>query len=126
MKDMDFDKAALDAQLAAIDTQINLLNDQKITMLFKSLGLLDREDVPKNFLEWETILVVVPNRTVSQQLRQYRHSIARIVFATNPNAREIHLFDLKEWKDAFRNKTQLQIRNALKTRFGGLGKLPRD
>jgi len=124
--DQNINKADLDYKLANIDTEINRLNDQKINLFFESIGLTSREDIPKDYLDWETILVVVPNRQVLHELKQYKYSIARIAFATNVNAKQIHIYDFKDWKNAFRNKTQLQIRNLLKTTFGGVKKLQED
>lgn len=123
---LNINKADLDRKLTHIDTEINRLNDQKINLLFESLGLNNRADISKDYLQWETILIVVPSRQVSHELKQYKHSIARIAFATNTNAKQIHIYDLKDWKNAFRNKTQLQIRNLLKTTFGGVRKLQED
>jgi len=123
---LTIDKADLDRKLMNIDTDIHLLNDQKINLLLESIGLSNREDIPKDFLKWETILIVVPSRQIAHELKQYKHAIARIAFATNTNAKQIHIYDLKDWKNAFRNKTQLQIRNLLKTTFGGVRKLPED
>jgi len=123
---LTINKADLDRKLMNIDTDINRLNDQKINLLFETLGLNNRDDIPKDFLEWETILIVVPSRQISHALKQYKHAIARIAFATNTNAKQIHVYDLKDWKNAFRNKTQLQIRNLLKTTFGGVSKLSKD
>ena len=123
---LNINKADLNDKLTNIDLEINRLNDQKINLLFETLGLTNRNDIPKNFLKWETILIVVPSRQISHELKQYKYSIARIAFATNVNAKQIHIYDLKDWKNAFRNKTQLQIRNLLKTTFGGVSKLPED
>ena len=122
--ELDINKADLNRKLENIDAEINGLNNQKINLLFESLGLTKRQDVPKDYLNWETILIVVPSRQISHELKQYKFSIDRIAFATNTNAKQIHLYDLKDWKNAFRNKTQLQIRNLLKTSFGGVRKQP--
>jgi hypothetical protein len=103
-----------------IDQKIDKLNDQKIIAFFESLGLTEREDIPKDFLKWETILVVVPNRHISHELKYYKYSIARLSFVTNPNAKEIHIFDFNEWQNITRNKTQFQVRELLKTSFGGV------
>ncbi|WP_394774253.1 hypothetical protein [Flavobacterium sp.] len=103
-----------------VDQKIDKLNDQKIIAFFEALGLTEREDVPKNFLEWETILIVVPDRHISHELKYYKYSIARLSFVTNSNAQEIHIFDFNEWKNVTRNKTQFQIREMLKTTFGGV------
>lgn len=43
----------------------------------------------------------------------------RITFPTNRNDQKIHLFDLKQWKDVSQNKNQFQIRQFLRTSFGG-------
>ncbi|OMQ13198.1 hypothetical protein [[Flexibacter] sp. ATCC 35103] len=105
-----------------IDQKIDKLNDQKIIAFFESLGLTEREDIPPaaDFLKWETILVVVPNRHISHELKYYKYSIARLSFVTNPNAKEIHIFDFKEWNNITRNKTQFQVRELLKNNFGGV------
>ena len=109
-----------------LDHKINKLNDQKIVAFFESLGLLERKDVPKDFLNWENILIVVPNRHVSHELKYYKYTISRISFLTNPYADQIHIFDLKDWKNASGNKTQFQIREMLKTSFGGVKKVIKE
>ncbi|WET03198.1 hypothetical protein NYQ10_13465 [Flavobacterium johnsoniae] len=116
----------LHSKFKTLDHKINELNDQKINAFFESLGLLERNDVPKDFLKWENILIVVPNRHVSHELKYYKYAISRISFLTNPYADQIHIFDLKDWKSASGNKTQFQIREMLKTSFGGVKKNPTD
>lgn len=114
------DENLLHSTIKQIDKKIDKLNDQKITAFFTSLGLTQREDVPKDFLTWETILVVVPNRHISHELKPYKYSISRLAFVTNPNAQQIHIFDFNQWNSITRNKTQFQIREMLKTSFGGV------
>jgi hypothetical protein len=114
------DEDKLMSTIKRVDQKIDKLNDQKIIAFFEALGLTEREDIPKNFLEWETILIVVPDRHISHQLKYYKYSIARLSFVTNSNAQEIHIFDFNEWKNITRNKTQFQIREMLKTSFGGV------
>ncbi|WP_428229297.1 hypothetical protein [Flavobacterium sp.] len=114
------DENKLISTIKRVDQKIDKLNDQKIIAFFEALGLTEREDVPKNFLEWETILIVVPDRHISHELKYYKYSIARLSFVTNPNAQEIHIFDFNEWKNITRNKTQFQVREMLKTSFGGV------
>ncbi len=106
--------------LKRIDDKMDKLNDQKIIAFFDHLGLTDRPDVPQDFLKWETILVVVPNRHVSHELKSYKYSIARLSFVTNPYAQQVHIYDFKEWNAITRNKTQFQVRELLKTSFGGV------
>lgn len=113
------DENKLISTIKRIDQKIDKLNDQKIIAFFEALGLTEREDIPKNFLEWETILIVVPDRHISHELKYYKYSIARLSFVTNPNAQEIHIFDFNEWKKITQNKTQFQVREMLKTSFGG-------
>ncbi|WP_241686547.1 hypothetical protein [Flavobacterium sp. YO12] len=93
---------------------------------FESLGLTEREDVPKNFLDWDTILIVVPDRHISHELKYYKFSISRLFFVTNPYADQIHIYDFDEWKSVTRNKTQFQIREMMKTSFGGVKKSGAD
>ncbi|OXE99092.1 hypothetical protein BC749_102688 [Flavobacterium araucananum] len=114
------DETKLISTIKRVDQKIDKLNDQKIIAFFEALGLTEREDVPKNFLEWETILVVVPNRHISHELKYYKYSIARLSFVTNPNAKEIHIFDFKEWDNITRNKTQFQVRELLRNNYGGV------
>lgn len=114
------DENLLHSTIKSIDQEIDKLNDQKIIVFFESLGLTERDDVPKEYLSWETILIVVPNRHVSHEIKQYKYSISRLAFVTNPNAQKIHIFDFKEWNAITRNKTQFQIRELLKTSFGGV------
>lgn len=112
-------------RLAAIDKKIDTLNTEKIRALFKAMGIEDSE-LPEEYMEWETILIVVPNRAAMNELKPYKYSIARIAFAINVNADKIHVFNLDDWKKAFRHKTQLQIRNLLKSSFGGVKRPPED
>ncbi|MFH6964233.1 hypothetical protein ACHRVK_17730 [Flavobacterium plurextorum] len=108
------------------DLDIHRLNDQKIKAFIEFLGLKDREDIPKNFLDWENILVVVPNREMLNEIKKYKDSISRISFVTNTNAKQIHIYDINDWKSATQNKTALQIRQFLKTNFGGVPKTSED
>ena len=119
-------EAKLHTILEEIDLGINKLNDQKIIAFFNFLGLKDREDIPKNFLDWENILVVVPNREMLNEIKKYKDSISRISFVTNTNAKQIHIYDMNDWKIATQNKTSLQIRQFLKTNFGGIPKTSED
>ncbi|PIF34080.1 hypothetical protein CLU81_4714 [Flavobacterium sp. 9] len=116
------DEDKLLSTIKRIDQKIDKINDQKINAFFESLGLTEREDVPKDYLSWETILIVVPDRHISHELKYYKFSISRLFFVTNPYADQIHIFDFNEWKNSTRNKTQLQIREILKTNFGGVKK----
>ncbi|MEN2416196.1 hypothetical protein [Flavobacterium mesophilum] len=113
------DQKDLLSELGAIDRRIHLLNDRKIAAFFEFLGLHQRDDVPKDYLKWEEILIVVPDRHVSNAIKKYRYSIERISFLTNPNAEKIHIFDAKEYRAASQNKTQFQIRQMLRNSFGG-------
>ena len=112
--------------LKKVDLDIHRLNDQKIKAFIEFLGLKDREDIPKNFLDWENILVVVPNREMLNEIKKYKDSISRISFVTNTNAKQIHIYDMNDWKSATQNKTSLQIRQFLKTNFGGVPKTSED
>lgn len=116
----------LQTTFKSLDHKINKLNDQKIAAFFESLGLLERTDVPKDYLNWENILIVVPNRHVSHELKYYKYTISRISFLTNPYADQIHIFDLKDWKNASQNKTQFQIREMMRTSFGGVKKVIKE
>ncbi|MDA6071550.1 hypothetical protein NJT12_18165 [Flavobacterium sp. AC] len=120
------DQANLQIILKKADLDIHRLNDQKIKAFFEFLGLKDREDIPKNFLDWENILVVVPNRGMLHEIMKYKDSISRISFVTNTNAKQIHIYDINDWKSATQNKTALQIRQFLKTNFGGVPKTSED
>lgn len=120
------DQANLQIILKKADLDIHRLNDQKIKAFFEFLGLKDREDIPKNFLDWENILVVVPNREMLNEIEKYKDSISRISFVTNTNAKQIHIYDINDWKSATQNKTALQIRQFLKTNFGGVPKTSED
>lgn len=112
----------LHAALQEIDLRIDRLNEQKIIAFFDFLGLKSRKDLPDDFLVWNTILVVLPNRSALQRLRVYKTSISRIAFIANANAEQIHIYDLDKWKSAVKNKTALQIREMMKTNFGGVPK----
>ncbi|MHC0440379.1 hypothetical protein [Flavobacterium sp. 3-210] len=116
------DEKKLLSVIKRIDEKIDKNNDQKILAFFESLGLTEREDVPKNFLDWETILIVVPDRHISHELKYYKFSISRLFFVTNPYADKIHIYDFEEWKNVTRNKSQFQIREMMKTSFGGVKK----
>lgn len=114
------DENTLLSTIKRIDEKIDKLNDQKIIAFFEHLGLTDRADIPKDFLKWETILIVVPDRHISHELKFFKYSISRISFVTNPYAQKIHIYDFKEWNAITRNKTQFQVREMLKTSFGGV------
>ncbi|MFB9080851.1 hypothetical protein ACFFLS_22150 [Flavobacterium procerum] len=116
------DEKKLLSTIKRIDEKIDKNNDQKIVAFFDSLGLTEREDVPKNFLDWDTILIVVPDRHISHELKYYKFSISRLFFVTNPYAEKINIYDFDEWKNVTRNKTQFQIREMMKTNFGGVRK----
>lgn len=120
------DEKKLLSAIKRIDEKIDKNNDQKILAFFESLGLTEREDVPKNFLDWDTILIVVPDRHISHELKYYKFSISRLFFVTNPYADQIHIYDFDEWKSVTRNKTQFQIREMMKTSFGGVKKSGAD
>lgn len=95
---------------------------KKILFFIDFLELAVSKDAAEKFLKWENILFVVPDRHVSNQIKKYKYSISRINFLTNPHADQIHIFDFKDWKNSTRNKTQFQIREFLKTNFGGVKK----
>ncbi|MFC0776983.1 hypothetical protein [Flavobacterium sp. HJSW_4] len=114
------DQKEILSELARIDKAIYKLNSQKITAFFEFLGLHQRDDVPKDYLKWEEILIVVPDRHVSNAIKKYRYSIERISFLTNPNAEKIHIFDAKQYRALSQNKTQFQIRQMLRDTFGGV------
>ncbi|GAA3768496.1 hypothetical protein [Flavobacterium ginsengiterrae] len=120
------DEKKLLSTIKRIDEKIDKNNDQKILAFFESLGLTEREDVPKNFLDWDTILIVVPDRHISHELKYYKFSISRLFFVTNPYADQIHIYDFDQWKSVTRNKTQFQIREMMKTNFGGVKKTPSE
>ena len=110
--------------LKKIEQSISPLKSEKITAFLESLGLHEREDFSKDYLHWETILIVVPSRTVLNELKKYKVLISGISFAVNTNASQIHIYDFKVWENLTRNKTQFQIRELLKTNFGGVPKKP--
>ncbi|CAC9975785.1 hypothetical protein DBB36_20090 [Flavobacterium sp. WLB] len=116
------DEKKLLSTIKRIDEKIDKNNDQKILAFFESLGLTERDDVPQNFLDWDTILIVVPDRHISHELKYYKYSISRLFFVTNPYADQIHIYDFDQWKSVTRNKTQFQIRELMKTSFGGVKK----
>lgn len=120
------DKKNLQDFLKNIDGKIDQLNDQKIKVFFESLGLQERNDIPNDYLNWETILIVVPSRSILDEIKKYKDSISRISFVTNPNAKQIHIYDFNDWKKSTQNKTQFQIRDLLKTNFGGVEKTAED
>ncbi|UFH44654.1 hypothetical protein [Flavobacterium cupriresistens] len=60
------------------------------------------------------------------EIKKYKDSISRISFITNANAKQIHIYDMNDWKSATQNKTQFQIREFLKTNFGGVPKTTKD
>jgi hypothetical protein len=44
----------------------------------------------------------------------------------NPNVNHIQIYDFKDWKSSTKNKTQFQIREFLKTNFGGAPKTAKN
>lgn len=117
------DKELLEGTLKNIDKKIDRLNNQKITAFFESLALDKRNDISKDYLNWENILIVVPSRSILNEVIKYKDLISRISFITNPNAAEIHIYDFNDWKKSTKNKTKFQIRELLKTNFGGTEKI---
>ncbi|URC11717.1 hypothetical protein [Flavobacterium sp. B183] len=115
------DKEVLHIVIQNIDKKINQLNDEKIIAFIESLDL-DKKNISKDYLNWEMILIVVPTRKILNELTQYKSSIYRISFVTNPNAEQIHIYDLNEWKNNTLHKSKFQIREFLKTNFGGVQK----
>ena len=71
MKMNAIDKESLQDALKSIDEKINRLNRQKITALFESLGLLERNDISKEYLNWENVLIVVPSRDIFNEIKKY-------------------------------------------------------
>jgi hypothetical protein len=120
------DQNNLQIVLKNIDVKINQLNDQKIKALFESLGLQEQHDSTNEYLNWENILIVVPSRSILDKVKKYKDLIARISFVINPNANQIHIYDFNDWKSSTKNKTQFQIRELLKTNFGGAPKTAED
>ena len=116
------DEKGLQTALSNIEEKMNRLNDEKIVAFFVFLGLDKRDDIPQDYLQWETILIVVPNRHISNEIKKYKYAISRISFVTNPYAQQIHIFDFNQWENSIRNKTQFQKRELLKTNFGGVKK----
>jgi hypothetical protein len=88
------DENSLLSAIKRIDQKIDKLNDQKIIAFFTSLGLTEREDVPKDFLTWETILVVVPNRHISHELKYFKYSINRLSLQTQMRTKFIFLISI--------------------------------
>ncbi|WJS93422.1 hypothetical protein NYQ10_15120 [Flavobacterium johnsoniae] len=116
------DKESLQDVLKSIDEKIDRLNRQKITALIESLGLLERNDISKEYLNWETVLIVVPSRSIFNEIKKYKDLISGVALAINPNAAQIHIYDFALWDKSTRNKTKFQIRELLKTNFGGTEK----
>ncbi|MBZ4035309.1 hypothetical protein K6T82_11070 [Flavobacterium sp. 17A] len=123
---LEKDEKSLHEYLQEIDKKIDLLNDQKILFFIDYLALGLSKDDAEDCLKWENILFVVPDRHISNQIKKYKYSISRIHFLTNPNAEKIHIFDFNDWRNSTRNKTQFQIREFLKTNFGGVKKQDHD
>jgi len=111
------DKTSLQTALSKIDQKIDSLNEQKITAFLYALELTERNDVPKDYMNWQNILIVVPSRSILDKVKKYKYSISRISFVTNPNANQIHIYNFNDWKSSTKNKTQFQIREFLKTNF---------
>lgn len=105
------DKELLEGTLKNIDKKIDRLNNQKITAFFESLALDKRNDISKDYLNWENILIVVPSRSTLNEVIKYKDLISRISFITNPNAVEIHIYDFNDWKKAPRIKQNFKLGN---------------
>ncbi|NWL02823.1 hypothetical protein NYQ10_20860 [Flavobacterium johnsoniae] len=117
------DKESLQDALKSIDEKINRLNRQKITALFESLGLLERNDISKEYLNWENVLIVVPSRDIFNEIKKYKDLTSRLALVINTNADQIHIYDFALWDKSIRNKTKFQIRELLKSNFGGTEKI---
>ncbi len=123
MKMNAIDKESLQDALKSIDEKINRLNRQKITALFESLGLLERNDISKEYLNWENVLIVVPSRDIFNEIKKYKDLTSRLALVINTNADQIHIYDFALWDKSIRNKTKFQIRELLKSNFGGTEKI---
>jgi len=120
------EKELLEDTLKNIDKKIDRLNKQKITAFFESMELDQRNDISKDYLNWENILIVVPSRNILNEVIKYKDLISGVSFITNPNAMQIHIYDFNDWKKSTKNKTKFQIRELLKTNFGGTPKVSED
>jgi len=116
-------KELLEDTLKNIDKKIDRLNKQKITAFFESMELDQRNDISKDYLNWENILIVVPSRNILNEVIKYKDLISGVSFITNPNAKQIHIYDFNDWTKSTKNKTKFQIRELLKTNFGGTEKI---
>jgi hypothetical protein len=69
MAQVVFDEIVI-ARLDGIDASIDALNEQKIRVLFGALGIAPAEADFKRMLEWDLILVAVPDRQMAAQLNR--------------------------------------------------------
>ncbi|MDP2160832.1 MAG: hypothetical protein Q8K02_10140 [Flavobacterium sp.] len=73
-------------QLDELDEAIAVLNEKKIKLLFTMLGIKpSRADLEK-MLEWELILVTVPDRQMAIQLNKLSAYIPTLKFVVRPDA----------------------------------------
>lgn len=121
-----FDRTELDNTLNRIDQEIRRLNDDKIVALVNVLKASFEIAVPSDYLKWEVILIIVPNRKILEALKQYKYRIPRIAVTLNPYANDISVVDQRDWKNASRTRTKLEFKHYLRTNFGGEAKQNRQ
>jgi len=66
---------------------------------------------------------VVPSRDIFNEIKKYKDLTSRLALVINTNADQIHIYDFALWDKSIRNKTKFQIRELLKSNFGGTEKI---
>ena len=70
-------------RLAVLDAEIKVLNDAKVKVLFEAIGLPLSERDLGLMLDWELILVTVPDKTMAVQLNKLSAYVPNLKFVVD-------------------------------------------
>lgn len=72
-------------ELNVLDAQIRALNDQKIRLLLRALGIKLSSKEMGHMLTWELICVAVPDRQMAVQLNKLSAYVPHLLFVVDPD-----------------------------------------
>lgn len=79
-------------RLVGLDAEIKVLNDAKVRVLFEAIGLsVSEPDLPL-LLDWDLILVTVPDKTMAVQLNKLSAYVPNLKFVVDGG---VPLFTIK-------------------------------
>lgn len=84
MARIDIDPVYLE-RLSALDAEIKVLNDTKVRVLFKAIGLTLTERDLGMMLDWDLILVTVQDKTMAVQLNKLSAYVPHLKFVVDSN-----------------------------------------